>query len=77
MSPGKNSSYYTGGTIKVNPNQYDTLSSTEKLYVATHELGHILGLDDNDLGKKSVMNRSVGTTAIPTSYDESELGKLY
>lgn len=77
LSPGKNSSSYKGGTIKVNPNQYNHLSSTEKLYVATHELGHILGLDDNDLGKKSVMNRSVGTTAIPTSYDKKELGRIY
>ncbi|WP_315082033.1 hypothetical protein [uncultured Clostridium sp.] len=46
-------------------------------YIAMHGLDYILGLDDNDNGKNSVMNRSISTTAIPTSYDKTELGKIY
>lgn len=77
--PSKYASIYTGARIRINleKNQYHTTS--EKVYIATHELGHVLGLEDiKNRDIRSVMYYVVrDDTPFPTNYDTTELGKIY
>lgn len=76
LYPSKTSSSYTSGTIVMNLNKLSTLSASYRTTAATHELGHILGLDDTTLNA-SVMKDVLNNATFPTAYDKSELDRIY
>lgn len=78
--PSEFSSSYTGGKILINLNKFNQLSASEKTTIATHELGHILGLAHTTSGNYSIMVANIADISpiiYPTSYDKAQLGLLY
>jgi len=73
VSPGFSSASYTSGSVVMNLNKFNQLSSSEQTAAATHELGHILGLDHSPSNVSSIMNSLICTISFPTSYDKSEI----
>lgn len=77
--PTEFSSVFTGGQIIVNLNKFDFLSNSQRVAVATHELGHILGLAHTGGGQSSIMYEYITekNLSFPTTYDKSQLDILY
>ncbi len=76
LYPSKTSSSYTSGTIVMNLNKLSNLSASYRTTAATHELGHILGLDDTSVDS-SVMKDVLNNVTFPTTYDKNELNRIY
>ena len=77
LYPSNASSEYTSGLIQINLNKFRDLSAAQQTTCATHELGHILGLADSPEGSNSVMASLLNSLIFPTSFDKSELARIY
>ena len=77
--PSKTSSIYTGAKIEYNQNLFESLTTTsERVNSASHELGHVLGLDHTTTSSASVMKYYIQSdTPLPTAFDLAELDKIY
>lgn len=76
--PSKTASVYTGALIEVNSKQFEYLNSIEKMYAASHELGHVLGLAHTTTSRESVMKDGIQSgIALPSVFDQEELDRIY
>lgn len=78
LYPSKSSKVYTGGIIKFDPT-YTAANYDDCEANMLHEIGHILGLNDQLHEKNSIMYQQVyaATTTIPTTYDYNDLKSIY
>lgn len=65
----------SGGTIKFNTYHMDDYSTTQRQNVATHELGHALGLDHNT--SSDVMYAYVSTITSLSANDKASYDSAY
>ena len=77
--PSKTAKIYTGALIEYNKNLFENLTTTvERVNSASHEIGHVLGLDHTTTSRPSVMKNAIQkNNALPTDFDQEELDKIY
>lgn len=80
VGPNKYSGIYTNGEVILNDYNMSAYSQEENEKVIIHEFGHLLGFNHAPDGVNSIMTvdpTKPNVNTWPTSYDLSELRKLY
>ena len=68
---------YSNGIIHLNKYYMDSYANNKRLMVVTHELGHALGLDDNNCSTSNVMYPDVSTVTTLSVNDKASYDAAY